>query len=181
MLYEYNKMPMMLGLLFVLCLLKMSSSIRKYLNFKFWSQVASLYPYDGAFLFLIMSSAITQVFELDVNYFQNEAQLLDDGLALHGFSSAPYKFGSSEDDPIDSDDAANAQPRIHPAGVQNSRFNNSKPIMITTGRMKRDLKRRPLANGWIQKRVILTWSQFFIFYIKIIKNKIKKPVTLKCH
>lgn len=84
--------------------------------------------------------------------FKNEAQLLDDGLALHGFASAPYKFGSSEDDPVDSDDAANGRPHIHPAAMQHSRFNNSKPIMINTGRMKRDLKRRPLANGWIQKR-----------------------------
>ncbi|KAJ0989740.1 hypothetical protein J5N97_008096 [Dioscorea zingiberensis] len=84
--------------------------------------------------------------------FKHEAHLLDDGLALPGFLSASYKFGSSEDDPVDSDDAANGGPRFHPTAVQHPRFNNSKPIMIPTGRMKRDIKRRPLTNGWIQKR-----------------------------
>ncbi|KAH7684280.1 Enhancer of polycomb protein [Dioscorea alata] len=83
--------------------------------------------------------------------YQHEAQLVEDGLALSGFPLA-CKFGSSEDDPMDSDDAINGRSRPHPTSIQQSRFTNYRRIIFPTGRMTRDLKRRHLPNGWLQKR-----------------------------
>ncbi|KAJ0988158.1 hypothetical protein J5N97_006514 [Dioscorea zingiberensis] len=83
--------------------------------------------------------------------YKHEARLVEDGLALSGFPPA-CKFGSSEDDPMDSDDAINGCSRLHPTAIQHSRFSNYRRIIFPTGRMTRDLKRRHLPNGWLQKR-----------------------------
>ena len=94
---------------------------------------------------------------------------------MSGFPLA-CKFGSSEDDPIDSDDAINGRSRPCPAAIQRSRFTNYRRIIFPTGRMTRDLKRRHLPNGWLHKRVIFLCSATFYFqsdakYAKFLREK----------
>ncbi|XP_020103226.1 enhancer of polycomb-like protein 1 [Ananas comosus] len=80
--------------------------------------------------------------------YKNEAQLVEDGMALSGFQPVSSKFGSSEDDYMDSDDTANGRAYARPALAH--------PVLpdsqLTTVRIKREFKRRPLLNGWLQKR-----------------------------
>ncbi|KAL5972287.1 hypothetical protein ACLOJK_041540 [Asimina triloba] len=84
--------------------------------------------------------------------YKHETQLVEDGLVLPGFPFLSSKFGSSEDGFIDSDDMTNGRPRIRPATAQIPPFTDSKLMMVPQGRMKRELKRRPLPQDWIHKR-----------------------------
>lgn len=64
---------------------------------------------------------------------------------------------------MDSDDAINGRSRPHPTSIQQSRFTNYRRIIFPTGRMTRDLKRRHLPNGWLQKRVGFLHAATFYF------------------
>lgn len=83
--------------------------------------------------------------------YKHESDLLDDSLALPGFPSVPCNFGSSEEDYVDSDDVGNSRPHVHSAAVQNQPFADSKPVMVSTGRLKRELRRRQTPHGWLHK------------------------------
>ncbi|CAA6670799.1 unnamed protein product [Spirodela intermedia] len=81
--------------------------------------------------------------------YKHEAQLVDDGMAFSGFQPR-CKLGSSEDEFMDSDDMMTKRPRGRPSKAQN--FPSQPPrLLIPAGRMRRELKRRPLARGWLQK------------------------------
>lgn len=96
-------------------------------------------------------------------YFQHEAQLVEDKEeALPDFAPATCNFGSSEDDFMDPYDTANCHPRARPI-VFHSRSTDSKLVMVPAGFMMRDLKRRPLPNGWLRKRVCSLQPILFFF------------------
>lgn len=98
-------------------------------------------------LALLVNFLLNQMFLLC----QHETQLIEDGLALPGFGSIP-KLASSDEDFIDSDDMPNGFAYSRPA---TARLPGSDSMMTATaGRAKREFRRRPLAHGWSQKRVI---------------------------
>ncbi|XP_068637420.1 uncharacterized protein [Aristolochia californica] len=90
--------------------------------------------------------------EVCLQRIQNEMQLVEDGFALPGFPPFSGRYGSNEDDFIDSDDMMNSQsrPRTRPT-VQHLPYTDSKLMMVPTGRMKRELTRRPLHPGWLHR------------------------------
>uniref|UniRef100_A0A1D1XTW9 Enhancer of polycomb-like protein n=1 Tax=Anthurium amnicola TaxID=1678845 RepID=A0A1D1XTW9_9ARAE len=83
--------------------------------------------------------------------YKHEAQLIEDGLAFPGFPPLSCKLGSSEDEYMDSDDTTTGRPRGRPSKAQHVHYTDSKLMIIPAGRTKRELKRRPLAHGWLQK------------------------------
>ncbi|XP_043699076.1 uncharacterized protein LOC122649885 [Telopea speciosissima] len=84
--------------------------------------------------------------------YKQKTQLVEDGLVLPGFMPISCKFGSSEDDFSDSDDMANCCTHIRPSALQNAPFTDSKLMMVPTGRVKQELRRRHLPHGWFHKR-----------------------------
>lgn len=79
--------------------------------------------------------------------YKHEAQLIDDGIAMPGFQSNSQKFGSSEDDFIDSDDARTGRARVR--ATQSSPFAEPKIVLIPRGHMKRG---RALPHRWSFKK-----------------------------
>ncbi|WMV14326.1 hypothetical protein MTR67_007711 [Solanum verrucosum] len=84
---------------------------------------------------------------------KNEIELFEDTLALPGFSSFPSMFGSSEEEYVDSDDAAISRPHAQFDVSPNLTFVDSKPVMVSAGSMRqeRELKRRYVPPGWLHK------------------------------
>ncbi|URD90080.1 Sodium hydrogen exchanger [Musa troglodytarum] len=82
---------------------------------------------------------------------KHEAHLVEDGIAIPSFQQVTCKFTSSEEDYADSDDTINGDPIAVPATLH-PRYADFKLVAVPTVRMKRELKRRPLSNGWTQKR-----------------------------
>ncbi|XAR56204.1 hypothetical protein NMG60_11036586 [Bertholletia excelsa] len=82
--------------------------------------------------------------------YKHETELLEDSLALPGLPSFPGKLGSSEDEFVDSDDVANSRQHTRAAAVQNTPFTDSKLLMVS-GSMKRDFRRRNAHYGWLHK------------------------------
>ncbi|KAM7253219.1 hypothetical protein ACFE04_025837 [Oxalis oulophora] len=79
-----------------------------------------------------------------------ETELLEESLALPGFPQASCKFGSSEDEFMDSDDFANRYLRIQPAPVPNPPVTDSNlGSMIPAGSIKQDIPRRRIMHGWL--------------------------------
>ncbi|XP_072962903.1 uncharacterized protein [Typha angustifolia] len=97
-----------------------------------------------------------EVMECEVNLqriqikYTHEAQLVEDGITFSGFQPAS-KFGSSEDDYMDSDDATNDRTYARPATIH-PRFSDSKLTVVPTVCIKRELKRRPPPNGWLHQK-----------------------------
>ncbi|KAL7235559.1 hypothetical protein ACSBR1_018950 [Camellia fascicularis] len=88
---------------------------------------------------------------LQIKY-KHETELLEDSLALPGLPSFPGKFGSSEEEFMDSDDVANIRPPYTlPGAVQNMPFMDSKLVMVSAGSMKREFRRKNAPNGWLHK------------------------------
>ncbi|CAL9136914.1 unnamed protein product [Musa acuminata var. zebrina] len=83
--------------------------------------------------------------------YKHEAHLVEDGIAIPSFRHVTCKFTSSEEDYVDSDDTINGDPIAVPATLH-PRYADFKLIAVPTVRMKRESKRRPLSNGWTQKR-----------------------------
>ncbi|KAA8536669.1 hypothetical protein F0562_029147 [Nyssa sinensis] len=83
--------------------------------------------------------------------YKHETELLEDSLALPGLPSFPCKFGSSEEEFVDSDDVANTRPHTRPAAVQNLPFPDSRMVMVSAGSMKREFRRRHAPYGWLHK------------------------------
>ena len=85
---------------------------------------------------------------------QHETELFED-IMLPGFPTISSKFGSSEDEFMDSDDLANSRPRTRPAAVQNPRLTDSNVAMAPAGSVKHEFRRRHLLHGWLHKLVRL--------------------------
>ncbi|XP_059652173.1 uncharacterized protein LOC132299509 [Cornus florida] len=83
--------------------------------------------------------------------YKHETELLEDSFALPGLPSFPCKFGSSEEEFVDSDDVANSRPNNRHAAVQNRPFTDSKLVMVSAGSMKREFRRRHVPYGWLHK------------------------------
>ncbi|KAI8531915.1 hypothetical protein RHMOL_Rhmol11G0173100 [Rhododendron molle] len=79
--------------------------------------------------------------------YKHETELLEDSLALPGFPSFPGKFGSSEEEFVDSDDVAYSRQNAR----QNMPFADTKLVMVSPGSIKREFRRRNAPNGWLQK------------------------------
>ncbi|KAM7481898.1 hypothetical protein LguiB_006481 [Lonicera macranthoides] len=82
---------------------------------------------------------------------KHEADLLEDNLALPGLAPFPSKFGSSEDEFMDSDEVGNSRQHARPNVVPNPSFMDSKPVMTSGRIMKRDFRRPPAPYGWLHK------------------------------
>ncbi|KAL5554758.1 hypothetical protein UlMin_042159 [Ulmus minor] len=84
--------------------------------------------------------------------YKHETELLEDSLALPGFQPSTCKFGSSEEELMDSDDIGNTRQVTRPSAVQNQPLVEPNLVLVPTGHMKQDLRRRrhvPL--GWLHK------------------------------
>lgn len=94
---------------------------------------------------------------------QDEAQLVEDGLALEGFPSNSCRYDSSDNDLTDSDDAIDVYRHSRSAAGHKSPFVESKKAVFpTAGRMKQELKRRRLQYRWSQGRVCV-YSEIIYF------------------
>ncbi|XP_057977162.1 enhancer of polycomb-like protein 1 isoform X2 [Malania oleifera] len=82
--------------------------------------------------------------------YKHETELLEDSLALTGFTTFPCKFGSSEEEFVDSDDV-NSRPRTRPAAAPNISHPYSQLMMASTGSMKREFRRQHVLHGWLHK------------------------------
>ncbi|KAH0982226.1 hypothetical protein GBA52_009403 [Prunus armeniaca] len=98
-----------------------------------------------------------EVMEIEVSLqiiqmkYKHETELLEDSLALPGFPPVSCKFGSSEDEFVDSDDVANSRPRTRPSAIQNPPLTDSNMVMVPTGTMKQEFRRRHAPQGWLHK------------------------------
>lgn len=79
--------------------------------------------------------------------YKHETELLEDSLALPGFPSFPGKFGSSEEEFVDSDDVTYSRQNAR----QNTPFADSKLVMVSPGTIKREFRRRNAPYGWLHK------------------------------
>ncbi|KAK1309738.1 hypothetical protein QJS10_CPA08g01932 [Acorus calamus] len=82
--------------------------------------------------------------------YKHETQLFDDGLALSGFPTFPLRFGSSEDDIVDSDEMTIGPQRTRPAMAHNLPP-NSRPSMVQARGMKRNFRQRPPPHGFFKR------------------------------
>lgn len=101
------------------------------------------------------------------NAYQHEIELLDDNLGVAALSS---KFGSSEEDFMDSDDVANVHPaprlrgaaaphHNHPPQAHHGYTDSNNMVMIPTAaaNVKQEFRRRHMAppnHRWLQRMVI---------------------------
>lgn len=81
---------------------------------------------------------------------KNESDLFGDTLALPEFPSFPSKAVSSEDEFVDSDDPTISRPHGRHI-AQNVTFPDSKPVIASSGIMRREFKRRHVPIGWLHK------------------------------
>ncbi|KAK9684103.1 hypothetical protein RND81_10G186500 [Saponaria officinalis] len=81
--------------------------------------------------------------------YKHEADLLDDSFVHPSFQPLS-KFGSSEDELMDSEDISNTQHAAHPRRVPTPMV-DVKPIMVSTGNLKHDLRWRNVATSWIRR------------------------------
>lgn len=77
-------------------------------------------------------------------------------------------FGSSEEEYVDSDDAAISRPHAQFDVSPNLTFIDSKPVMVSARSMRREreLKRRYVPPGWLHK-LVLTYSFDNSFYLPL--------------
>jgi hypothetical protein len=99
--------------------------------------------------------------------FQHETELLEDSLALPGFPPFSCKFGSSEEEYVDSDDLANSRPRTRPSAIQNPPLTDSNLVTVPSGSMKQEFRRRHVPHGWLHKMVLpkLFCSNHIVFLL----------------
>ncbi|XP_021906391.1 uncharacterized protein LOC110821022 [Carica papaya] len=84
--------------------------------------------------------------------YKHETELLEDSLAFPGFPpTTSCKFGSSEDEFMDSDDHANSRPHARPSAVLNPPFTDSNLGVAPAITMKQDIRRRHTLHGWLHK------------------------------
>ncbi|KFK42281.1 enhancer of polycomb-like protein [Arabis alpina] len=85
--------------------------------------------------------------------YRHETDLLEDCLALPGFppSTTSYKFGSSDEEFMDSDDYTTTRVRTRPAFIPNPRFTNTNLNTSHPGGFKQEVRRRHSNQGWLHK------------------------------
>lgn len=83
--------------------------------------------------------------------YKHETELLEDSLAFPGFPPFSCKFGSSEEEYVDSDDLANSRPRTRPSAIQNPPLTDSNLVTVPSGSMKQEFRRRHVPHGWLHK------------------------------
>lgn len=80
-------------------------------------------------------------------------ELVDDSLALPGFPPLSSKFGSTEEEFVDSDEIANFRPRSRASATQSLPYSNSNFVSAPPGSIKQESRRRPVPNTWLHKMV----------------------------
>ncbi|XP_010459211.1 PREDICTED: uncharacterized protein LOC104740348 isoform X2 [Camelina sativa] len=81
--------------------------------------------------------------------YKHETELLEDSLALSGFPlSTSYRFGSSEDEYMDSDEPTTIQTLARPSFTPHPRFYDSNFARAQAGSIKQEARRR---LGWLHK------------------------------
>jgi len=101
--------------------------------------------------------------------FQHETELLEDSFAFPSFQ--PFsKFGSSEDELMDTEDISNNQLPVQSNRIQNQ-FIDSKPVMVPAASLKHDLKWRNVASNWIRRVVSAYLCCQLIQLVKILLIK----------
>ncbi|XP_077222893.1 uncharacterized protein LOC143856530 [Tasmannia lanceolata] len=84
--------------------------------------------------------------------YMHETRLVEDGMVLPGFPFDPScRFGSSDDDFVDSDDMTTNSRRPATAAQNLPFLVDSKLMMIPSGRMKQELRQRRLRQGWLHR------------------------------
>ncbi|KAF2608011.1 hypothetical protein F2Q68_00046687 [Brassica cretica] len=85
--------------------------------------------------------------------YRHETELLEDTLGLPGFPPATtsYKFGSSDEEFMDSDDYTSTHVRTRPSLIPNSRFTNSNLNASQHGGIKQEVRRRHSHHNWLHK------------------------------
>ncbi|CAO2815206.1 unnamed protein product [Amaranthus hypochondriacus] len=81
--------------------------------------------------------------------YKHETELLEDSFVLPSFQNFS-KFGFSEDEFMDSEETPNNQLPVQTGRVQTP-FVDSKPILVSAGSMRHDLRWRNLASSWIRR------------------------------
>lgn len=122
----------------------------------------------------IRSNSIAKKLNLIHFFFgQNEGQAIGDGMMLPGFSTAPFKYGSSDDDFMDSDDATNFRPpHGRTSTAHGTSFMDSRLKMLPMRPTNRVLKYRRVQSGWMPKRVLISPDNFLTLL---------ELSTLKCY
>ncbi|WOK92953.1 enhancer of polycomb-like protein 1 [Canna indica] len=82
--------------------------------------------------------------------YKHGTHLVEDGYAFPSFQQVLYKFRSSNDDYADSDDTINGH-QISIPDTLRPKYANFNLIAVPTTRIKQELKRRHMSNGWIEK------------------------------
>lgn len=85
--------------------------------------------------------------------YRHETELLEDSLAMPGFqpTTTSYKFGSSDDELMDSDDHTSTRVRTRPAVIPSSRFTNLNLNASHPGGIKQEVRRRQSQHGWLHR------------------------------
>ncbi|KAL5775912.1 hypothetical protein ACOSP7_013469 [Xanthoceras sorbifolium] len=83
--------------------------------------------------------------------YKHEIEPLEDSLSLPGFPPISCKFGSSEDEYVDSDDLANSRPCMRPSAVQSQPYAESNMVTVPTASIKQEFRRRHMPHGWLHK------------------------------
>ncbi|XP_024018444.1 uncharacterized protein LOC21393751 [Morus notabilis] len=85
--------------------------------------------------------------------YKHETELMEDGLALSGFPPSTCKFGSSEEEFVDSDDIAiaNSRPGTRPSAIPNQPLVEPNLVLVPTGHVKQEFRRRQVPQGWLHK------------------------------
>lgn len=83
--------------------------------------------------------------------YKHETELLEDSMALPGFPPVSCKYGSSEDEFVDSDDLAIGPARTLPAAGQNRPHIDSNLGMVPLGTVKQEFRRRHMLHGWLHR------------------------------
>ncbi|KAG2725849.1 hypothetical protein I3843_01G084100 [Carya illinoinensis] len=83
--------------------------------------------------------------------YKHETELLEDSFALPGFPPFSSKFGSSEDEYVDSDDLENIRPRARPSAISNILLTDSNLVTVPSGGIKQEFRRRHVPQGWLHK------------------------------
>ena len=78
---------------------------------------------------------------------------MDDSLTLPGFPPSTCKFGSSEEEFLDSDDIANSRLGTRPSTIQNQPLVENNLVLVPTGHIKQEFRRRQVPQGWLHKMV----------------------------
>lgn len=102
---------------------------------------------------------------------QDETELMEDSLALPGFPSSTVKFGSNEDDLIDSDDIPNSR-SVPWSSMASKQIMEPNLISAPAGHIKLELRRRPAPQGWLQRMVFFSHSFLIFLLFNLLRDEL---------